>query len=159
MRSFQSFLDLKEYLYFNKNIDVNREIIYGRAHVLALAEIRTMNSTELSQYLNKYSNWYRKMKSINVRSWTTKESGRVALFDYALNKKRLHDWTWCHEKAMSQLLFCFKLVSYCLWWYGNYLHKKYYQKTILWHSPFWRSWFNQWSTTKRRYWCNHQIRR
>ena len=91
MRSFQSFLDLKEYLYFNKNVDINREIIYGRAHVLALAEIRTMNNTSLSKYLNKYNNWYRKMKSVNVRSWTTKESGRVALFDYALNKKRLHD--------------------------------------------------------------------
>ena len=89
MKSFKSFDELRTHLYFSKNTDINREIIYGKAYVLKLAEIRSMNKKELSAYLYKYGNWYRRMKQSNVHSWSNKQSGLVSLFDYVLNKKRL----------------------------------------------------------------------
>jgi hypothetical protein len=90
MKSFKSFDELQTHLYFSKNTDINREIIYGKAYVLKLAEIRSMNKRELGAYLYKYGNWYRRMKQSNVHSWTKNQFALVSLFDYVLNKKRLN---------------------------------------------------------------------
>ncbi len=88
MMIFKSFSDVQNHLHFSSNIDHAREAKYGREYVLKLAEIRTMDKSELKSYCNKYANWYNNMKDSNVHGWSRKDSSYVNLFDYALNRKR-----------------------------------------------------------------------
>tara|TARA_R110002020_G_C16170607_1_gene764055 strand:- start:521 stop:790 length:270 start_codon:yes stop_codon:yes gene_type:complete len=85
---FKSFRDLQNHNLFNTDIDTMREATYGRTYVLKLAEIRTMDRPELKSYCNKYGNWYNQMKDTNVHGWSKQDTSYVALFDYALNRKR-----------------------------------------------------------------------